>query len=248
MRYLRAFLVLALILGCRKSAPTSFIRAFSITGDDGSYHSFTIHAVSPNFEPDVRINGEKIEVEDGWGGYFEGWDTLPSIFPNSEVQLEVRYKDLNEKEKKATSKVKIPYKPSVDLRIGYNEVSVYWNKPDEKKVSFVYVNINCNYEEFDTIITDLEVTNVKMRCYNPYYVGAFVAHYYGPWSGSKDNIKGIKGQYYGGAYGYKYEYASPTAKLHEKFKPDMKAIFRRMIDKINRKFSFPDEGSWINGF
>jgi hypothetical protein len=171
------------------------MRAYSIFyrspyGQD-SWHQFSIASVSPNFVPEVKFNGRQIPREniDYGFGEFRGEDTLPTIPPNAEVQMEVKYRDIT----------------------GGN-IRVAWGKPDKKTASFVYVGIYAEcydgYYYSDTIITDIEnVTEVSMPLgtictpiTNP--VGVFalgaVVNFYGPWYGSKDNIKGIKGQYYGG--------------------------------------------------
>jgi len=186
--------------------------------------------------------------------------------------MEVKYRDLNEKDKTASSKVKIPPEPySVSVSITGGNIRVAWGKPDKKSVSFVYVSIysECydgvrySYNFKDTIITDIEnVTEVSRTLgtmcapiTNPVYVFAAggVINFYGPWYGSKDNIKGIKGQYYGGSgvidtTSTRWYSSSRVAKFDGKFNLNRKEIFKRMINTIEKHFGVPEEGSWINGF
>jgi hypothetical protein len=279
MRYLKlslAILAVGGFAGCRKSSPTSYMRAYSIfyrsLYGQGSWHQFRIASVSPSFVPEVKFNGRQIPRENiyGWFGEFSGSDTLPKISPNAEVQMEVKYRDLNEKDKTASSKVKLPPEPySVSVSITGGNIRVAWGKPDKKTVSFVYVGISAecydgarySYNFKDTVITDIEnVTEVSRTLgticapiSNPVYVFALgtVANFYGPWSGSKDNIKGIKGQYYGGAgVGDTTRWsASPSvAKFDGKFNLNREEFFKRMINTIEKHFGVQDEGSWINGF
>jgi len=173
---------------------------------------FSIASVSPNFVPEVKFNGRQIpreNIDESFVlGEYSGGDTLPTISPNAEVQMEVKYRDLNEKDKTARSKVKIPSEPSASVRITGGNIRVAWGKPDKKTVSFVYVGIEAYCSDGvrdtsnskDTVITDIEkVTEVSIPLgticapiTNPVYVfaGGIVANFYGPWSGSKDNIKG----------------------------------------------------------
>jgi len=251
------------------------MRAYSIfyrsPYGQGSWHQFSIASVSPNFVPEVKFNGRQIPRENidlDFGG-FSGWDTLPKISPNAEVQMEVKYRDLNEKDKTASSKVKLPSEPSVRVSITGSNVRVEWGKPDKKTVSFVYVLIDAecydgvrySYNSKDTIITDIEnVTEVSMplstMCApisNPIYVIALgrVVNFYGPWYGSKDNIKGIKGQYYGGTGvddTTRWFASSRVAKFDGKFNLNREEFFKRMINTIEKHFGVQDEGSWINGF
>jgi hypothetical protein len=278
MRYLKislALLAVGWFAGCRKPSPTSFMRAYSIfiRFPDGQYswHQFGITSISPNFVPEVKFNGRQIPREniDYGFGEFSGWDTLPTISPNAEVQMEVKYKDLNEKDKTASSKVKLPSEPSASVKITGGNIRVAWGKPDKKTVSFVYVGIGAfcsdgvsySYNSKDTIITDIEnVTEVSRTLgticapiTNPVAVLAegIVVNFYGPWSGSKDNIKGIKGQYYGGT-GVDdttswFDY-SRVAKFDRKFNLNREEFFKRMINTIEKHFGVPEEGSWINGF
>jgi len=278
MRYLKLFLVLLAVggfAGCRKSSPTSYMRAYSIfyrsPYGQGSWHQFRIASVSPSFVPEVKFNGRQIPRENiyGWFGEFSGWDTLPTISPNAEVQMEVKYRDLNEKDKTASSKVKIPSEPSISVSITGGNIRVAWGKPDKNTVSFVYVRIyaycydgvrdTSNYK--DTVITDIEkVTEVSIPLgticapiTNP--VGVFalgaVVNFYGPWYGSNDNIEGIKGQYYGGSYvddTTSWFASSRVAKFDGKFNLNREEFFKRMINTIEKHFGVQDEGSWINGF
>jgi hypothetical protein len=278
MRYLKLSLALLAVggfAGCRKSSPTSFMRAYSIffRSPDGqvSWHQFGIASVSPNFVPEVKFNGRQIPREniDYGFGEFSGGDTLPTISPNAEVQMEVKYKDLNEKDKTASSKVKLPSEPSASVKITGGNIRVAWGKPDKKTVSFVYVGIyafcsdgvsySSNFK--DTVITDIEnVTEVSRTLgtmcspiTNPVAVFAqgIVVNFYGPWSGSKDNIKGIKGQYYGGAGvgdTTLWIASSRVAKFNGKFNLNREEFFKRMINTIEKHFGVQDEGSWINGF
>ena len=298
MRYLKLFLVLLAVggfAGCRKPSPTSYMRAYSIherilVEEDSwserfpseanslswelSWHQFTIASVSPSFVPEVKFNGWQIPRKniDQVFGEFRGEDTLPKIWPYAEVKMEVKYRDLNEKYKTASSKVKLPPEPySVILSITGGNIRVAWGKPDKKSVSFVYVGIfafcydgardTSNYK--DTVITNIEkVTEVSIPLgticapiSNP--VGVFalgrVVNFYGPWYGSKDNIKGIKGQYYGGSgvidtTSTRWYSSSRVAKFDGKFNLNRKEIFKRMINTIEKHFGVPEEGSWINGF
>jgi len=284
MRYLKLSLALLAVggfAGCRKSSPTSYMRAYSMyfrflgERESWSWHQFGIASVSPSFVPEVKFNGRQIPRENIYYGIyygfgeFRGWDTLPKISPNSEVNMEVKYRDLNEKDKTASSKVKLPSEPSASVSITGGNIRVAWGKPDKKSVSFVYVTIyaecydgvrdTSNYK--DTVITNIEkVTEVSMplstMCApitNP--VGVFAAgivvNFYGPWYGSKDNIKGIKGQYYGGT-GFvsfaSWPSSSRVAKFDGKFNLNREEFFKRMINTIEKHFGVPEEGSWINGF
>jgi hypothetical protein len=278
MRYLKLSLALLAVggfAGCRKSSPTSFMRAYSIyyrsPDGQGSWHQFGIAAVSPSFVPEVKFNGRQIPREniDQGFGEFRGWDTLPTISPNAEVQMEVKYKDLNENDKTASSKVKLPSEPSASVSITGGNIRVAWGKPDKKTVSFVYVSIfaycydgtRYSSNSKDTVITDIEnVTEVSRTLgtmcapiTNPVYVYAegIVVNFYGPWSGSKDNIKGIKGQYYGGTGvgdTASWPSSSRVAKFDGKFNLNREEFFKRMINTIEKHFGVQDEGSWINGF
>jgi len=183
--------------------------------------------------------------------------------------MEVKYRDLNEKDKTASSKVKIPSEPSISVSITGGNIRVAWGKPDKNTVSFVYVRIyaycydgvrdTSNYK--DTVITDIEkVTEVSIPLgticapiTNP--VGVFalgaVVNFYGPWYGSNDNIEGIKGQYYGGSYvddTTSWFASSRVAKFDGKFNLNREEFFKRMINTIEKHFGVQDEGSWINGF
>jgi hypothetical protein len=296
MRYLKLSLALLAVggfAGCRKSSPTPLMRAYSIhvkilveadawserfpsEADAWSWelsqHQFSIASVSPNFVPEVKFNGRQIPRENidlDFRG-FSGWDTLPKISPNAEVQMEVKYRDLNEKDKTASSKVKLPPEPySVSVSITGGNIRVAWGKPDKKSVSFVYVGIDARCSDGvrdtsnskDTVITDIEkVTEVSIPLSticapisNPVEVFAqgTVINFYGPWSGSKDNIKGIKGQYYGGSGFVSFKSWSPSpsvAKFERKFNLNREEFFKRMISTIEKHFGVQDEGSWINGF
>ncbi|MFZ8832713.1 MAG: hypothetical protein ACO2O5_00685 [Candidatus Caldipriscus sp.] len=110
MRYLKLSLALLAVggfAGCRKSSPTSYMRAYSIfyrsLYGQGSWHMFSIASVSPNFVPEVKFNGRQIpreNIDESFVlGEYSGGDTLPTISPNAEVQMEVKYRDLNEKDK-----------------------------------------------------------------------------------------------------------------------------------------------------
>jgi hypothetical protein len=253
------------------------MRAYSIfikfPDGQGSWHEFGIASVSPNFVPEVKFNGRQIPRENidlDFRG-FSGWDTLPKISPNAEVQMEVKYRDLNEKDKTASSKVKLPSDPSASVSITGGNIKVAWGKPDKKSVSFVYVLIDAYCSDGvrdtsnskDTVITDIEkVTEVSIPLgticapiSNP--VGVFalgtVVNFYGPWYGSKDNIKGIKGQYYGGTGvedTTRWFASSPSrvAKFDGKFNLNREEFFKRMINTIEKHFGVSEEGSWINGF
>jgi hypothetical protein len=278
MRYLKLSLALLAVggfAGCRKSSPTPLMRAYSIfikfPDGQGSWHEFGIASVSPNFVPEVKFNGRQIPRENidlDFRG-FSGSDTLPKISPNAEVQMEVKYRDLNEKDKTASSKVKIPSEPSISVSITGSNIRVAWGKPDKNTVSFVYVLIDAYCSDGvrdtsnskDTIITDIEnVTEVSIPLgticapiSNPVYVFALgtVINFYGPWSGSNDNIEGIKGQYYGGS-GFvsfaSWPSSSRVAKFERKFNLNREEFFNRMINTIEKHFGVQDEGSWINGF
>lgn len=261
------------VMGCRKASPTTFMKAFSIGGrgfgESFSSHSFTLSAVSPNFIPEVKFNGRQIPRENINTGFaeFYGEDTLPTVSSNTEVSLEAKFKDLNESDKKASSKITLPPEPTSTIKIEGNNVNVAWGKPDKKKVSFIYVFIYtwCSdgsvYIEnsFDTVITDIENTTSVSRTIgtlcapitSPIEVFAYggVFNIYGPWSGSKDNIKGVKGQFYGG-YGVLDTtswFASPTNSISPKPNiPDKMDVIKRLINKIGGEVW--DDGSWINGF
>jgi hypothetical protein len=296
MRYLKLFLVLLAVggfAGCRKPSPTSYMRAYSIherilVEEDSwserfpseanslswelSWHQFTIASVSPSFVPEVKFNGWQIPREniDQVFGEFRGEDTLPKISPYAEVQMEVKYRDLNEKYKTASSKVKLPPEPySVILSITGSNIWVAWGKPNKKFVSFVYVGIDarCYYKYYsssnfkDTVITNIEkVTEVSVPLgticapiSNPdsVFTSVRVINFYGPWYGSKDNIKGIKGQYYGGSSVVSFKSWPPSpsvAKFDGKFNLNREEFFKRMINTIEKHFGVQDEGSWINGF
>jgi hypothetical protein len=296
MRYLKLSLALLAVggfAGCRKSSPTPLMRAYSVherilfEGDSWSerfpseayslswelsWHEFGIASVSPNFVPEVKFNGWPIPRENidlDFSG-FSGWDTLPKISPNAEVKMEVKYRDLNEKDKTASSKVKLPPEPYfVSVSITGGNIRVAWGKPDKKSVSFVYVGIDARCSDGvrdtsnskDTVITNIEnVTEVSVplstMCApitNPVEVFAQgrVINFYGPWSGSKDNIKGIKGQYYGGSGVIRFAIWPPSsrvAKFDGKFNLNREEFFKRMINTIEKYFGVQDEGSWINGF
>jgi hypothetical protein len=182
----------------------------------------------------------------------------------------VKYRDVNEKDKTASSKVKIPPEPySVSVSITGGNIRVAWGKPDKKSVSFVYVGIIAlcydgardTSNSKDTVITNIEkVTEVSIPLgticapiSNPDSVFTLVRviNFYGPWSGSKDNIKGIKGQYYGGAgvgSSATWPSSSRVAKFDGKFNLNREEFFKRMINTIEKHFGVPEEGSWINGF
>jgi len=252
------------------------MRAYSIfyrsLYGQGSWHQFSIASVSPSFVPEVKFNGRQIPRENIYEsvlGEYRGGDTLPKISPNAEVQMEVKYRDMNEKDKTASSKVKLPSEPSVRVSITGGNVRVEWGKPDKKSVSFVYVRIYARcYDGVrdtsnskDTVITNIEkVTEVSIPLgticapiSNPVYVFAegIVVNFHGPWYGSKDNIKGIKGQYYGGAgvgSSATWPSSSRVAKFDRKFNLNREEFFKRMINTIEKHFGVPEEGSWINGF
>ncbi len=229
MRYLKLSLALLAVggfAGCRKPSPTSYMRAYSIfikfPDRQVSWHRFSIASVSPSFVPEVRFNGRKIPREniDESLGEFSGWDNLPTISPNAEVQMEVKYRDLNEHD-----------------------------------------GFSSSYNFKDTIITDIEnVTEVSRTLgtmcapiSNPVAVFAegTVANFYGPWSGSKDNIKGIRGQYYGGSGVFSFASWPPSSRVEKfdgKFNLNKEEFFKRMINTIEKHFGVQDEGSWINGF
>jgi len=250
----------------------SWSERFPSEANSWSWHRFSIASVSPSFVPEVKFNGRPIPREniDQGFGEFSGGDTLPKISPYAEVKMEVKYRDLNEKDKTASSKVKLPPEPySVSVSITGGNIRVAWGKPDKKSVSFVYVGIiafcsdgvrdTSNYK--DTVITNIEkVTEVSMPLgticapiTNPVGVLAIgrVVNFYGPWYGSKDNIKGIKGQYYGGAGVFSFAIwpsSSRVAKFERKFNLNREEFFKRMINTIEKHFGVQDEGSWINGF
>ena len=243
------------------------MRAYSIFFRDplGSYswHQFTMSAVSPNFKPDVKFNGRSIPSENvdvGFGlGDFVGYDTLPTISPNAEAQLEAKYRDLNEKEKTAKSKVKLPSEPSVSVKITGDVIRVAWGKPDKKTVSFVYVGITAYCYDGSSYVSNSKDTIFSKTkgtmcggMSNPIFIYAygFVGYFYGPWSGSKDNIDGIKGQFYGAtALADTTSWIlSSSAKFERKPSLNREEILRRAIKAINERFGASEEGNWINGF
>ncbi len=218
--------ILALgVVGCKKASPTAFIKAISMylndyDGQQSSLHRFYLLTTSPNYKPTIMFNNRTVPDDriDASLGDYTGWDTLPSVSPNTEVELKVTYYNLNDEKKEASSKVKLPAEPAgMALSISGGEVNVSWNKPDKATTDFVYVGIyagctdgsSTQYAFVDTVITDIEnVTSVSRTLGSicdeisnilaaSVYAGVY--NMKGPWGGSKDNVKGAKGQYYGGA-------------------------------------------------
>lgn len=215
------------------------MRAYSIfiksPYEQVSWHRFSIASVSHNFVPEVSFNGRKIPREniDQLLGEFIGWDTLPTISPNAEVQMEVKYK---------TASVSIT---GGNIRVAFG---IYALCSD---------GVSSLSNSKDTIITDIEnVTEVSRTLgtmcapiSNPVAVLAegIVVNFYGPWSGSKDNIKEIKGRYYGGT-GVEdttsWYSSSRVAKFDGKFNLNREEFFKRMINTIEKHFGVSEEGSF----
>ncbi len=271
MRKLSIFLAIAVVgvAGCKKAAPTTFIKAGSFylnyPGGQSSIHDVHITTVSPNYLPTITINGRTVQrdrIETGWGEYY-AQDTLPSVSPQTEVELKVTYYNLNDEQKEASAKVKLPPEPQgMALSTNGGEVNVSWNKPDKKNTDFIYVSIDavCSdgviYQRatVDTIIADIEnVTSVTRSLgsicdeIDPIltaWVFAAVFNMQGPWSGDKDNVKGAKGQYYGGAG--KADTASyvSSSSLKSSYSPSFPdADWGKRILKALGKYA--DEGNWI---
>jgi hypothetical protein len=83
------------------------------------------------------------------------------------------------------------------------------------------------------------------------YAEGIVANFYGPWSGSKDNIKGIIKGINGGSGVISFASWPPSsrvAKFDGKFNLNREEFFKRMISTIEKHFGVSEEGSWINGF
>jgi len=200
-------------------------------------------------------------------GDYSAQDTLPTISPNTELQLKVTYYNINEEKKDASSKVKVPSEPSgVGVRVQGKEFKVSWDKPDKKSTDFVYVLIygycvdnSYNYQDtvWDTVIVNIENTTsvTKTLCDRigtiAYaWVYSAVANIKGPWNGDKDNIKGAKGQYYGGAWKGDTAFYSPapTSMNFKAPKVDWTKVnlYERIMKAIDRFIGMPyDEGEWI---
>ncbi len=260
------------VAGCKKSVPTVFIKAISmyINDYDGQRysHQFNILSASPNQKPMININNRTVpddRIYSSFGDYY-GWDTLPAVSPNTEVELKVTYYNINEEKKEASSKVKLPSEPtgmSVSVRGG--EVNVSWGKPDKSGTDFVYVSINAacmdnSYNSqnafWDTVITDIENTTAVIKtlgslcdeigtiAYATVY--SVVINMKGPWSGGKDNVKGAKGQYYGGSgKGDTTSYVPVSFNVRNLKLPKVNWT-ERVMKAIDRFIGMPyDEGEWI---
>lgn len=264
-----------IVAGCRKSSPTVFIKGMSVYIKDYdrpySYHNFEVLSASPNKKPTININNRTVpddRIYSSLGDYY-AWDTLPSVSPNAEVELKVTYYNINEEKKEASSKVKLPSEPtgmSVSVRGG--EVNVSWGKPDSKSTDFEYVSIEAictdgsifQYASWDTVITDIENTTSVTKTLGSLCkeigtivyaeVYSAVVNIKGPWNGDKDNIKGAKGQYYGGAgKGDTTSYLpAPTSMNFKAPKVDWTKVnlSERIMKAIDRFIGMPyDEGEWI---
>lgn len=272
-RYIVLLGVLAIgAAGCKKAAPTVFIKAMSLYVNDydgqGYTHRFEILSASPNQIPTVSFNNRTVpddRIYSNFGDYF-GWDTLPAVSPNTEVEMKATYYNVNEEKKEASSKVKLPSEPSgMSLSVSGGEVNVSWGKPDAKTTDFIYAGLdvycmdnsyNTQYATWDTVITDLENTTSLTKtlgslcdeigdiAYASVY--AVVINMKGPWTGSKDNVKGAKGQYYGGAgKGDTTSYLPTKAVVRAPHFPKVD-WGERVLKATERFFGMPaDEGAWI---
>ncbi len=209
-----------LILGCRKSAPTTFIRATSEYGvgfsDTSAQHTVFLFGISPYDTPQVSINGYPMSIYSArMDGYFV-WDTVPRITEGEELSLKVEFKDLNGADREASATVKVPPLPDLGmLTLDSLDLVITWNPPDPEKVDFVLVDayVSCRdtawnpgFGTYDTLVEAVEVNSVSVlvpKVCSPYpkpigHVHAFVSISFvsGPWSGEKDNMKGVKGQYF----------------------------------------------------
>ncbi len=279
MRYFKALLFAGLLVGviqsCRKSVPTAYMKAFSAYASDPygnySFHSFQLNAVSPNYKPQISFNGRTIPEENisSFLGDYQGSDTLPKVSPSAEVEMSGTYKDLNDGEKKISSKVKLPNELSgLAVKITGGELNISWGKPDEKQVSAVIAEAYgvCTdgsvYVSFswDTVITDVAnktsvsktLTSLCKGLSSIIYaeVDAGAGNISGPWKGGKDNIKGIKGQYYGLSLKYDTTSWVPVSSANVKFERriDRLEVMKKTIEALNKYLGVEEEGSWINGF
>ncbi|MEO0204349.1 MAG: hypothetical protein ABIL67_04985 [candidate division WOR-3 bacterium] len=280
MRFFRVLLfagiLMGVILSCRKSVPTAYMRALSAYVNDPyygdySYHYFQINAVSPNYKPQISFNGRNIPDENTlyFFGEYSGFDTLPKVSPNAEVEMSGTYKDLNEGEKKISSKIKLPNELSgLAVKITGGELNISWGKPDEKQVSAILVeaygyctdgSVYVNFS-WDTVITDVAnktsvsktltslCRGISTIVYAEFFAGA--GNISGPWKGGKDNIKGIKGQYYGLSMKYDTTSWVPVSATNVKFerKIDRLEVMKKTVEALNKYLGVEEEGSWINGF
>jgi len=242
--------------GCKKAAPTAFMRGLSMyyATPEGTYtwHSLGIEAVSPNYTPQVNINGyvvPKENISEGFANYSID-DTLPKVSPNTDLQVKVTYYDLNDSKKEASANIKLAPEPAgFSLSITSGQVNVAWAQVDPKAVSFigVFVDASCldadynyQYAQWDTILTDVqEATSISLtlgtlcdEIGDPVAarVEAAVMNGVGPWSGAKDNLKGIVGQYYGGTIRSDTAswVASTTYTLPEYPNLDINSLLRRV--------------------
>ena len=220
MRRLVLFVALVGPLGCRKSAPTTFVRAISEytagTYDTLTRHTIFMFGISPYDTPQVSINGYPVDLYSAWmDGYFV-WDSLPHITAGEELSLNLQFKDLNGTDREASAKVKVPPLPVLgDVSLDSLYLTVAWGPPDPKEVDFVLVSaaISCRdtawnpgFGTYDTLIADLDTIHVRLyvpKICSPYpkpiaHIHAYVTVSFvsGPWSGEKDNVKGVKGQYF----------------------------------------------------
>ncbi len=272
-KYVALLSILAVgVAGCKKAAPTVFIKAMSLYMNDydgqGYQHSFNILSASPNQKPTVSFNNRTVpddRISSGFGDYF-GWDTLPAVSPNTDVEMKVTYYNVNEEKKEASSRVKLPSEPSgMSLSVKGGEINLSWGKPDKKTTDFIYagLNVQCvdnsynsQYAAWDTVITDLENTTSLTKTLGSLcneigdvayaFVYAALINMKGPWSGSKDNVKGAKGQYYGGAgKGDTTSYLPTKATVKAPSLPKVN-WGERVLKATERYFGMPaDEGEWI---
>ncbi len=272
-RYLALLSVLAVgVVGCKKAAPTVFIKAMSLYINDfyGQVyqHSFNILSASPNQRPTVMFNNRTVpddRIYSSFGDY-SGWDTLPAVSPNTEVEMKVTYYNVNEEKKEASAKIKLPPEPTgMSLSVQGGEVNLSWGKPDGKTTDFIYAGIqaycvdnssNSQRATWDTVITDLENTTSLTKTLGSLcdeigeviyaQVRAVVMNMVGPWSGSKDNVKGAAGQYYAGAgKGDTATYMPTKAAVTVPDFPETNWA-ERVLKATDRYFGMPsDEGEWI---
>ncbi len=260
-------------VGCKKAAPTVFIKAMSmyINAYYGQTyeHRFEILSASPNRKPTVNFNNRTVpddRIYSAFGDYF-GWDTLPAVSPNTEVEMKVTYNNVNEEEKKASSKIKLPPAPTgMSLSVSGGEINVSWGKPDPKGTDFVYVglDVECNdidatqYVSWDTAITDIENTTSLTKTLGSLCdelgeivyakVEAAVVNMKGPWKGDKDNVRGAVGQYYGAAgKSDTTTYTASPTRIRIKERPLPKVDWgERVMKATERFFGRPeDDGEWI---
>ncbi|NPB03571.1 MAG: hypothetical protein GXO39_04065 [Thermotogae bacterium] len=258
----------AFSFGCKKAAPTSFMKDLSVyytvPGSSGSSHYFYILSVSPYHVPTVTLNGYTVPSENISGnmGDFSGSDEQPSISPGNDLELKVTYYDLNEKEQTASAKQKVPPEPAgMNLSVNSSTVTISWSAPNDVNFINALISISCidnSYNTADTVwdTTIVDVKNitsvsksVSSLCAgigDPVYISVTggIMNMNGPWSGAKDNIKGIKGQFYTGAY--KVDTATWIGTTF-KGKPvshrfDVQKDLKRIFEKLP---TYADEGVWI---